>query len=289
MLKQLLKYEFKATSRVYGGLYLALALLSVVLGVSVRGETLLPSNSRVWQFIVILSIVYVAVIAAIAVLCFVTTIQRFNKNLLGREGYLMHTLPVTETQLILSKLITSMVWAIGSIVLGVVCITVMISIGVFEPDAFSISDWNSWMARLHEAFGSLSESLGTNFWVILFWTVCINLARLVSLILCVYTACMIAHQFKNHTLAAGILAFIGLNFVENQIDQLLGTDSVNMFVDVSYQVVGVHVNRGWSVAQYLAAFGPNVYYLACFVFTAAIAAGYFFLTRWLMKNKLNLE
>lgn len=36
MLKQLLKYEFKATKSLYFGLYLALALLSVVLGVSFR-------------------------------------------------------------------------------------------------------------------------------------------------------------------------------------------------------------------------------------------------------------
>ena len=289
MLKQLLKYEFKATSRVYGGLYLALALLSVVLGLSVRGQTVLPSNSKVWQFVVILSIVYAAVVAAIAVLCLVTTIQRFTQNLLGREGYLMHTLPVTETQLILSKLLTSMVWVIGSIALGVLCITVMVGIGAFEPQTFGITDWNSWMMQLKDACSRLSAGLGANFGTILFWTVCINLARLASVILCIYTACMIAHQFKNHTLAAGILGFIGLNFVENQIDQLLGIDSVNMFVDVSYQVVGIHVDRGWSIAQRLVAFGPNVYYLSCFVFTAAIAAAYFFLTRWLMKNKLNLE
>ena len=60
---------------------------------------------------------------AIAVLCFVSTVQRFYKNLLGREGYLMHTLPVTETQLILSKLLTSMVWVLCSGLVGIVCIT----------------------------------------------------------------------------------------------------------------------------------------------------------------------
>lgn len=39
MLKQLLKYEFKATKSLYFGLYLALALLSVVLGVTFRQDT----------------------------------------------------------------------------------------------------------------------------------------------------------------------------------------------------------------------------------------------------------
>ena len=37
------------------------------------------------------------------------------------------------------------------------------------------------------------------------------------------------------------------------------------------------------------AFGQGSGYLFCFVFTAAIAAAYFCLTRWLMKHKLNLE
>ena len=47
MLKQLLKYEFKATKSLYFGLYLALALLSVVLGVSFRQENALGSTIRI--------------------------------------------------------------------------------------------------------------------------------------------------------------------------------------------------------------------------------------------------
>ena len=63
MLKQLLKYEFKATKRLYFGLYLALALLSVVLGVTFRQEHALGSTTRSFQNLeVILMIVYVSVI-----------------------------------------------------------------------------------------------------------------------------------------------------------------------------------------------------------------------------------
>ena len=119
MLKQLLKYEFKATKRRYFGLYLALALLSVVLGVTFRQEHALAHSTSFQNLEVILMIVYVSVILAIAVLCFVNTIQRFYQNLLGREGYLMHTLPVNENQLILSKLLTSMVWVLCSGLVGI--------------------------------------------------------------------------------------------------------------------------------------------------------------------------
>lgn len=289
MLKQLLKYEFKATKRLYFGLYLALALLSVVLGVTFRQEHALAHSTSFQNLEVILMIVYVSVILAIVVLCFVNTIQRFYQNLLGREGYLMHTLPVNENQLILSKLITSMVWVLCSGLVGIVCITEMVAIGVFDPETFGMVDWNSWKLL----WQTLYEGLNGRFWVVMLWTILINLARLASLILCVYAACMIAHQFPKHVMVAGILAFIGLNIVENQFDKLLGTNDVSMIVDVMYRVVDVNVtgvSYGVTPMRWLtAALGTDVGYLFCFAVTAAIAAAYFFLTRWLMKNKLNLE
>lgn len=286
MLKQLLKYEFKATKRRYFGLYLALALLSVVLGVTFRQEHALAHSTSFQNLEVILMIVYVSVILAIAVLCFVNTIQRFYQNLLGREGYLMHTLPVNENQLILSKLLTSMVWVLCSGLVGIVCITVMVSIGVIDSETFGMVDWNSWK----QLWQMLYEEIGPEFWVAMAWTILINLARLASLILCVYAACMIAHPFRKHVV---ILAFIGLNIVENQIDKLLGTNHVNLFMDITYRVADVNVTGvtyGMTPMRWLtAALGTDVGYLFCFAVTAAIAAAYFFLTRWLMKNKLNLE
>lgn len=287
MLKQLLKYEFKATKSLYFGLYLALALLSVVLGVSFRQENAWADNTNFGRLEVILMVLYLSVIFAIAVLCFVSTVQRFYKNLLGREGYLMHTLPVTETQLILSKLITSMVWVLCSGLVGIVCITGMVSIGVLDAEVLGTVNWDSWK----QLWGMLYGELGPEFWVAMAWTILINLARLASLILCVYAACMIAHQFKKQTMVAGILAFIGMNIVENQIDKLLGMNDVTLFVGVNYKLVDVSDVSGWTpVMHYLTtAFGQGAGYLFCFVFTAAIAAVYFCLTRWLMKNKLNLE
>lgn len=261
----------------------------MVLGVSFRQENARVDNTNFGRLEVILMVLYLSVIFAIAVLCFVSTVQRFYKNLLGREGYLMHTLPVTETQLILSKLLTSMVWVLCSGLVGIVCITGMVSIGVIDQETFGMVDWNSWK----QLWGMLYGELGARFWLVTFWTILINLARLASLILCVYAACMIAHQFPKHVMVAGILAFIGLNIVENQIDKLLGTNHVNLFMDITYRVADVNVTGvtyGMTPMQTMTtAFGAGFGYLFCFVVTSAFAAAYFFLTRWLMKNKLNLE
>lgn len=283
MLTKLLKYEFKATARTYGGIYLALLAAAGLIGFSLRGDRV-AAQSHVFEIGVT---IYSLLVMALVIVTIVTVIQRFTKNLLGREGYLMHTLPVTETQLILSKLLTSMVWVLCSGLVGVVCITVMVSIGVLDAEVFGTENWDSWM----QLWGMLYGELGAKFWLVTFWTILINLARLASLILCVYAACMIAHQFKKQTMVAGILAFIGLNVVENQIDKLLGTNDAALFVDVTYKLVDVSgVSEGTPVMHYItAAFGQGARCLFCFVFTAAIAAVYFCLTRWLMKHKLNLE
>ena len=269
MLKQLLKYEFKATKSLYFGLYLALALLSVVLGVSFRQENAWADSTNFGRLEVILMVLYLSVIFAIAVLCFVSTVQRFYKNLLGREGYLMHTLPVTETQLILSKLITSMVWVLCSGLVGIVCITGMVSIGVLDAEVLGMVDWESWK----QLWGMLYGELGAKFWLVMFWTILINLARLADLILCVYAACMIAHRFQKHVV---VIAFIGLNVVENQIDKLLGTNHVNLFMDITYRVADVNVTGvtyGMTPMQTMTtAFGAGSGYLFCFVVTSAFAA-----------------
>mgnify|MGYP007030247198 CR=1 FL=1 len=50
-----------------------------------------------------------------AVIAAVTITRRFTRDVRGPDVYLMHTLPVTPAQLILSKLISSMVWLLCSI------------------------------------------------------------------------------------------------------------------------------------------------------------------------------
>lgn len=109
MLKNLLKYEFRATARTYGGIYLALLAAAGLIGFSFRGDRA-AAQSHVFEIGVT---IYSLLVMALVIVTIVTVIQRFTKNLLGREGYLMHTLPVTEAQLVGSKLISSAVWLLA--------------------------------------------------------------------------------------------------------------------------------------------------------------------------------
>ena len=272
MLKQLLKYEFKATARTYGGMYLALLAASVLFGGSVRRWN--GTNSDAYSTLVgLLSLVYTAVIIGTVVVTIMTIVQRFYRNLLGREGYLMHTLPVTESQLILSKLISSVVWMLCSSIVGIFSFAVML---------LALSLNSTALQQLPELWQKVVEIFrmtGSSGWLWLIFETLNGLVALVSSILCIYAACMIGHQFKKHMVPAGILAFFLLSFLQNWLSS--GVSSADMLQAVSYPTLGgVDVSIA-APSAFTTLFGLAV--------SIAFAAGYFLLTRWLMEHKLDLE
>lgn len=92
MLGKLTKYEFKATCRFFLPLYGALLLLAAMSRLS---QWIMTYNEigLLHYFSNIFTLVYVLVAVAIFALTLIVMIQRFYKNLLGDEGYLMFTLP----------------------------------------------------------------------------------------------------------------------------------------------------------------------------------------------------
>ena len=230
MLKKLLKYEFKATARTYGGMYLALLAASVLFGGSVRRWN--GTNSDTYSTLVgLLSLVYTAVIIGTVVVTIMTIVQRFYRNLLGREGYLMHTLPVTETQLVTSKLISSAVWSLCSILaaclsFGILAVLMMADMDLLEqlPRMWSI---------IREAFARYNME----FWGALAFSGVVGFVRMVSVIACIYAACMVGHQFKNHPALAGILSFFVMQYVQGWLEKLLQIGT-GVYETAIYSAVG---------------------------------------------------
>ena len=128
MLK-LLKYEWKACARTCLPLYGVLILMSVIS----RILYVIPKNaSLAFMLPAISSMLYMCVMVATFVVTAVILIQRFYKNLLGSEGYLMFTLPVTVSQHLLSKTI------IAVVMMGLSGLAAMLSIGIFADMSFGV-------------------------------------------------------------------------------------------------------------------------------------------------------
>lgn len=283
MLKKLLKYEFKAIRRTYGGLYLVWLLLGLLLGVSMRNmvET---ENPNGWQIGSVLMLLYVGITIAAGVVCITTILQRFTKNLLGREGYLMHTLPVNEYQLVGSKLISSLVWVVCSAGVGLLS-TLMIVVGlcafrstteglVTGTDSFGNYVTYTW-GQFLSIVGDELAGLGGKFWMTVAWDVFVGLVAVAVLILCIYAACMVGHLFRKHTTVASIAAFFLFQSVQSKLG---GTAGVSNLIWITIQSTNVLPDS--TPAAY-----PWVNLLIMVLFGAA----YFVTASWLMKNKLDLE
>ena len=271
MLKQLLKYEFKATGRTYGGLYLALVALAVLNGFSLR-------SSSKDDFASLLLFAYMVVAVAVAVVSVMTIVTRFTRNLLGREGYLMHTLPVTETQLVTSKLISSTVWSLCSILAA--CLSFGILAVLMMADMDLLEQLPLMWSGIREAFARCNME----FWEALAFSGVVSFVRMVSAIACIYAACMVGHQFKNHPALAGILSFFVMQYLQGWLEKLLQIGT-GVYETAIYSAVGDVGSIGTAVS----ALG----YMGSAMVTLGIAAAFgvfwFGLTVWLMRNKLNLE
>ena len=137
MLGKLIKYEFKATMRSFLAIYASLILTGVLIGIFMF--------ANVEMGIALSTFIMVALVITLGVLTVTVIIKRFSKNLLGDEGYLMMTLPVSAKKIVASKIITSVVYLIlSTIVVFLVFVVIMLPSGVNTMADFIQSMGNVW-------------------------------------------------------------------------------------------------------------------------------------------------
>ena len=129
MLSKLIRYEWKAVARVcipmYGGLILAAMLTHFLLG------NLERFSSTLYDIITMaMSTLCFGLFMAAFVLTLIIQIQRFSKNLLGDEGYLMFTLPASVSQHITAKLVVAVlldVLSVAAAILAVLALAIVLT------------------------------------------------------------------------------------------------------------------------------------------------------------------
>ena len=138
MLGKLLKHEFRATARIMWVIYAAMLALSIGSHFAMR----YLDRPDTYFVLRVLSIVVTAlwVMALIfgTVMTVVLMIQRFYKNYLTDEGYLMFTLPVGIPSMVFSKLIVAIVWVILTIVVMMLGIGLAVMDSSFLKEAIAI-------------------------------------------------------------------------------------------------------------------------------------------------------
>lgn len=131
MFRKLIKYEWIAMMRSMVPIYIAMIAVSVLNGfmVHIGFDTNHPAY-RFWDWLTtyfggLMAFLYVTVMMVLIVFTCIMIIQRFYKGLLGREGYLMLTLPVKTWELVFSKALVSFFVTVCSIITALLSICIL--------------------------------------------------------------------------------------------------------------------------------------------------------------------
>ena len=214
MVKKLMKYDFLAYLRSL------IPMDLVLLGIAIltRLEQFFENQSTSYRIMIISSVVALVIASIVAlVMTAVLCISRFYRNLFSAEGYLSLTLPVTHSQHILSKTISSILISI------VTCLSVLIS--------WSVASAGELFAEICKAgsylFSLAFSRFGTGH--VILWVleaVLLFIAVTAAFYLMMYACLTIGQLAKKNRILAAVGVFFGY-YIFNQI---LGTVMIIVWV-----------------------------------------------------------
>ena len=268
MLRKLLKHEFRATGRIMLPVIGILLATSVAANLSMR--YLLDNDAWFLSMLgILLLTAFGFAIGGVFIVSFILMIQRFYKNLLQDEGYVMLTLPVSIHQHIWSKLIVSSVWFIVTVLAVILacCIT------AFDLTIIKEILWG--MGDLLQAYYAINGTAITIEMVVLVFL------GLVAMCLQFYSALAAGHSLPTHKMAWSVAWYFGLQFafqiIAFSLIQIL--DQINFF--------------NWGI------FHPEIHLdamagihigMAMMIFLTVVHGAIFYcITTFFMKKRLNLE
>lgn len=262
MLGKLIKYEFKATMRSFLAIYASLILTGVLIGI------FMLANVEVGMSLGML--IMVALMITLGVLTITVIIKRFSKNLLGDEGYLMMTLPISAKKIVASKIITSVIYLIlSTIIVFLVFIVIMLPSGVVTMKEFMQSMGNIWNYMVMNLLSAKDIIMN------IIITFVIGIVDYISFILVIYTSLSIGQlkPFNKHRTPVAIISFFIINMIISVISDGLSNLLESMNILTAPQSLSM-----LSVAT-----------LYTLVFYAVVSIVLFMTTSYILEKKLNLE
>lgn len=226
MLGKLIKYEWKSTYKM--GIILLLALgMATLIGclafqapmwkeiqsrhyyIETMGVTMMNVVS-VFSFILYLLLLTGAVYAI-----FIYLVVHFYRSMYTDEGYLLHTLPVTKNQILVSKILVSVIWVflvyIGLMLSIFIFLLVLISVAAGEDVFMVMRELTEILGELKDLFSILFEELEIT------WTVVASILNLIlgvpMAVIIMFGAVSLGQLFSKHRVLMAILCYVGILIV----------------------------------------------------------------------------
>ena len=286
MVKKLIKYDFRSYLR------LLLPVQLILIGIAAINRFIQffePSNNDVaknvigyyyagyagpfgvYQTIFISSIVlYVISIAVALLMTLIVSIVRFYQGMYTNEGYLNHTLPVTPTQHIFAKLLTSLLFTFGSL------FAVFLSLMLITAGDMNIEIFKAFFFILHRVFAANGIHAALYILEGVLFVICWCCFVYFKLYCCISIGQLV--QKKKVLLAFGV--FFGIYIVK----QIIGTIfiiTVTLNFELMAQIGSWIADHGIAATHIILCFG--------IVIDALFALIYFLITKHIMSKRLNLS
>lgn len=290
MLAKLLTYDFRALNRsmiplqagvfVIGlfGCFLVNVIIRNIEG-SIRANPKgLAENVAVEQAIngslsILAVLLFAIVFASIFVTLFLIA-QHIYKTFMGDEGYLTFTLPVTNGQLLMSKIIVGVTWLlINGLILALLSSVFLFfstsTGGLISSDAVRLVDW------------TIKDFASLNGLFFFFEAVVLGLLAIIACVLQAYLSVIVGGLARTRKVLAAIGIYFGSTIV-------ILTFMSFVFSLSSLQSTGESLDPNTS---YIESFimGMHPVLMMSIVLTAILIVAFYFLSSRILKNKVNLD
>ncbi|HEM4066089.1 TPA: ABC transporter permease [Streptococcus suis] len=260
MFKKLLKYEFQSVGKWYVGIYAGALALSAILGfwlqalnLRTQAGTTEPGGAEMVLFGTSF-MTFGILIAALGLSTFFMVINRFRKNVYGRQGYLTMTLPVSSHHIILSKLLASLVWYLLAGITIILSIGIVLAVLMLGSEEFVIPELQTLIQQID--------------WSVVFAHLFYSLIESTMGILLIYFSISVGQLFKDHRLLFAILIYIGISIVVGVFGTLVFTNYLENLYNAALPLYPSPI-------------------LA--LINIILAFAYYFGTHFIMTKKLNLQ
>ena len=254
MVGKLLKHELIRIARTAAVPVVAMIGLAIILRISLINSEVDSATAIVIGF-------YSLSVVATIFVCAWVGITRFYRTLFTSEGYMTLSLPVTADQLILSKLLSSLIAVVCGVV---VCVLSALILAIGQD----VSVWQIIGEVFNEIFSIfpvLAQAIGG---LALFEIILLLIVMIPESLLLFYLVMSIGQLFTgkaNRTVISVAIYFIGA-FVWSLIYTLIGMPLLTSASNVS----------------------PHLALWIMIIFTIAVDVASYFIVRYIIKNKVNL-
>ena len=217
MFWNLVRYEFKNVNKWYLALYGAVLALSALIGVQASSLKSIDTPDQQMIMLVFLALVFGGLIITLSISTLILIIRRFKGSVYDRQGYLTLTLPVSEHQIIMAKLLGAFIWSlISSAVFFLSIYIIFVTIDPNMVDSYF--------------FDYLFVHYIENFWL----TLISFFISTVAGILCIYLSISIGQLFNEYRTALAVLAYIVIHIVLGFVDMF--SPSLNYSMMMSAEI-----------------------------------------------------